>query len=199
MRPTRALSLALAFCLGSALLAGCAALSQLTSTVVSYSQWPAGRAPGSYAFERLPSQQLRPEQQILEDAARPALRRAGFVEATGEKPADVTVQLAARVTPDRVLYDDPWFWRGPGYGRISGGYWGSGWGLGLGMTTPNYEREVALLVRDRRSGQMLYETRATNDGASPILNSLLPAMFDAALADFPHASGPRRVTTAIPR
>ena len=45
----------------TALLAGCAAMNSLTSDVASYSAWPADRKPGSYAFERLPSQQARPE------------------------------------------------------------------------------------------------------------------------------------------
>ena len=50
---TRTLSLLIA----AASLAGCASLNSLTSEVSSYSQWPADRKPGSYAFERLPSQQ----------------------------------------------------------------------------------------------------------------------------------------------
>ena len=57
-----------------AALAGCASLNSLESDVSSYSRWPAGRAPATYAFERLPSQQAHPQQaQVIEDSARRAV------------------------------------------------------------------------------------------------------------------------------
>ena len=49
--------------LAALVLSGCAGLNNVTSEVSSYGQWPADRKPASYAFERLPSQQARPEQQ----------------------------------------------------------------------------------------------------------------------------------------
>ena len=42
------------------------------------------------------------------------------------------------------------------------------------------EREVALLIRDRKNGQLLYEARASNAGPSASIDYLLPAMFEAA-------------------
>ena len=42
-------------------LAGCASLNVLDAEVSSFSRWPAGRAPATYAFERLPSQQANPQ------------------------------------------------------------------------------------------------------------------------------------------
>jgi Domain of unknown function (DUF4136) len=187
------------FCAGAAaaLLAGCASFNHLASEVASYGSWPAERKPGSWVFERLPSQQTRPElQQKLEDAAAPALEAAGFSRAADAAGADVVVQLGARVTGnDRYLWDDPIGWRGGiAYGR-RGPYFAPFW---FGPPTPTYEREVALLIRDRRTGTPLYETRSSNDGASPSIESLLPAMFAAALADFPTpAVSPRRVVTKI--
>ena len=63
---------------------------------------------------------------------------------------------------------------------------------------PSYEREVAVLIRDKKSGEPLYEARATNDGGSPSINALLGAMYEAALKDFPAGgANPRRVTTPI--
>jgi len=64
---------------GSALfLAGCAA-TQLDATVHTTGNWPVGRAPGSFAYERLPSQMAQPEEQDrLEAEALPALAKAGF-------------------------------------------------------------------------------------------------------------------------
>jgi hypothetical protein len=183
-------------------LSGCAALRTLNSEVSSYGQWPADRKPSSYVFERLPSQQARPErQQALEDAARKAVEAAGFTPAADEKSADVTIQLGARVSAnDRSPYDDPFWWRGglyySRYSRVGRGYWGPG--FGVHFATPTYEREVALLVRDRKTGQALYEARATNDGASPSMDTLLPAMFEAALKDFPTGGvNPRTVGVEI--
>ena len=183
-------------------LAGCAGVGQLSSVVTSYSQWPSGRAPGTFVFDRLPSQEMRSETRLVEDAARPALQRSGFVPVAEGQAADYSVQLGVRVTGnERSLYGDPFF--GGGYGRISSGYWGRGFGLGLGygygIPTAVYEREVSVVIRDRRTGQPIYETRAVNDGASPSINSLLPSMFAAAMQDFPHGSGPRRVMTQIAR
>jgi Domain of unknown function (DUF4136) len=184
----------------TALLAGCAALNTLTSEVSSFSAWPADRQPGTYAFERLPSQQARAEQQqLLEDSARRALEGAGFKPAAEGQASEYVVQLGARVSATEAYYDDPFWWRGGLYVHRFARPWPYyGVGLGMGIPTVNYEREVALLIRDRQSGQPLYETRASSDGSSPSMKSLLPALFEAAMKDFPAGSvTPRRVTTEI--
>ncbi len=193
---TRTLTL-LAACAASAVLAGCAAMNQLTSEVSSYSAWPADRKAGTYAFERLPSQQLRAERaQKVEDSARRALEGAGFAPAPEGQPSEYVVQIGARVSATEAYYDDPFWWRGGFYAHRFGRPWGMG--FGLSMPSVRYEREVALLIRDRKSGQPLYETRASNDGGSSSMDSLLPAMFDAAMKDFPAGSAtPRNVTTEL--
>jgi Domain of unknown function (DUF4136) len=194
-----------------ATLTGCAAMNQLSSEVSTFNQWPAGRAPASYAFDRLPSQQANAEaQKLLEDAAARALQTAGFKPATDAKTADVTVQLGARVNVhDRSPFDDPFWWRGGLYrGYSLRGFRSDGFGAGLGFGfgrgfygPPSFEREVAVLIRDKKTGDPLYEARAMNEGASQSINSLLSAMFDASLQGFPAASmgtsNPRRVTTLI--
>ncbi|HJV59870.1 MAG TPA: DUF4136 domain-containing protein, partial [Albitalea sp.] len=49
-------------------LSACASLHELSNDVSAYSLWPADRKPGSYTFERLPSQQANmQQQQLLED------------------------------------------------------------------------------------------------------------------------------------
>lgn len=184
----------------AALLAGCASLNTLDSVVASYGQWPAGRAPGTYAFERLPSQQAQPERQtMLEDAARPALEAAGFKVAAAGATPDVTVQVGGRVTrTDRAPWDDPLWWRG-GFGMWRHGPWlGPSWRAGMYTDSPRYEREVAMLIRDRASGEPLYETRASSDGLTRGDAAIVRAMFAAALKDFP-ATGvrPRTVTTPL--
>ncbi|MDH5539726.1 MAG: DUF4136 domain-containing protein [Rhizobacter sp.] len=189
----------LTIAIAGALLSGCAAMRNLSSEVSSYGQWPADRKPGSYAFERLPSQQSQPEQQQrLEDAARAAIEAAGFTPAADAQSADVSIQLGARITQNaRSPFDDPFWWGGGiHYARPWRPYWRTG--IGLHYSTPSYGREVALLVRDRKSGQPLYEARATNDGASPSINSLLSAMYEAAMKDFPNGGiNPRTVTVEL--
>jgi hypothetical protein len=188
-------------------LAGCAALNNLGSEVSTYSQWPAERKPASYAFERLPSQQANLEQQqMLEHAAARALELVGFTPAADPQSADVSVQLGARVNAqDRSPFDDPFWWHGGLYRthagrpfRIGGLGHGFGFGFGAFYATPSYEREVAVLIRDKKSAVPLYEARASNDGGSPSINTLLGAMYEAALKDFPAGGvNPRHVTTQI--
>ena len=188
-------------------------MNQLSSEVSTFNQWPTGRQPTSYAFDRLPSQQANADaQKLLENAAARALQAAGFKPAADPKTADVTVQLGARVNvQDRSPFEDPFWWRGGLYrGYSMRGFRSDGFGFGLGYGfgrnfygAPNFEREVALLLRDKKTGDALYEARTVNDGASPSMNSLLTAMFDAALEGFPASStgaaAPRRVTTLITR
>lgn len=192
--------------IAAAALSACAGLHDLSSEVSTYSLWPAARKPSTYTFERLPSQQANAaQQQLLEDSAHHAMEQAGFTLAGDPKAADVAVTLGARVTAqDRSPYDDPFWWHGGlyGYRHFGWPYYYHGFGPPFGYPfygTPVYEREVALLIRDRQSGQPLYEARVTNSGYSPSMNSLLSAMFDAAMVDFPYAGpNPRRIVTHIP-
>jgi hypothetical protein len=174
-----------------ALLAGCASLGTLSAEVTSHGQWPPGRSAGTFVFERLPSQQADPAaQERLEAAALPALERAGFSSAPDPASADVRVQIGARVTAvERSPFDDP-FWVGsfgrPWALRHRPLGWGPGW-YGYGGSFPRYEREVAVLIRDRASSTPLYEARASHDGFGGAVDRLLPALFTAALGDFPKA------------
>lgn len=186
----------------ASLLAGCAGVSTVTSEVSSFGEWPAGKTAGTYAFERLPSQQAEPERTAtLERAALPALERAGFKPAASGQEPDVLVQVAARESrSDFVPWNDSLWWRG------SFGYWryrpwgGPGWGLGFGGTVPSprYEQEVALLIRDRASGKPLFEARASHDGGWRSDAAMLSTMFQSALLDFPKTGiNPRRVTLPL--
>jgi hypothetical protein len=198
----------------SLLLGGCASMNQVMNDVTTYNVWPADRKPGTYAFERLPSQQANAQQQqVLEDSAARALELAGFTAAADPKAADVSVTLGARVSANQGSpYDDPFWWRGglwahhfyrpywrPGFGPYFGHPFGpfGPWGYPYYNST-TYEREVALLIRDRRTAQPLYEVRVINDGYSPSIGSLLSGMFEAGLKDFPYSGqNPRRVVTQL--
>jgi len=195
-------AIGLAAATGAVLAVACAGLNTLNADVASFGDWPAGRAPSTYAFERLPSQQAQGEtQDRLEAAATPALETAGFRSADSGKDPDVVVQLGARVTRTGVSpWDDPLWWRG-GFGHWRHGPWiGPRWGFFAHSDFPRYEREVALLIRDRASGRPLYEAHANSDGASAGGDAVLRAMFGAALKDFPAAGpNPRQVTVPLTR
>lgn len=197
-RWTRAAALALC----AAALAGCASLGSVTSDVSSFGEWPAGRAPGTYAFERLPSQQAAAaESEALEAAAAPALAKAGFRPvASGEQP-EVLVQVGARFQrSDDHLWDERLWWTFgyAGYGWPRRHVLAPRWSLAYG-SPPRYDRKVALLIRDRASGKPLFEARATNEGTMRNDPELHGAMFEAALVDFPQLGlNPRRVSVPRP-
>ena len=186
----------------AALLAtGCAAMSSLSTQVASYGEWPADRKPGTYAFDRLPSQAAQAgEADALEASARAALEKAGFKPVEAGKEPELLVQVGARdqryvVSP----WDDPLWWRGSfGYWR-HGPYLSPRWGAGMRYDFPRYERQVAVLIRDRASGKPLFEARASSEGTARSDAVLLAAMFEAALMDFPKLGlNPRRVVVSLP-
>jgi hypothetical protein len=196
----------------AAMLSACASLNDVAADVSSYSRWPVGRGAGTYAFERLPSQQSKPQQaQMLEDSARLAVEGAGFAPAAEGSAPDVTIQVGARIVEtDGYPYDDPFWYGGLGvwhrpFGRFARPYgsfgWRGGFCCGPYNDFPNYQREVALLIRDKRSGEPLYESRAQNEGSTSGVTTILPAMFVAALKDFPSGgtTNPHPVTIPGPR
>lgn len=179
------------------LLSGCAAMKSLSSEVSSFGTWPTTRAPGAYAFERLPSQKVDvASQDKIEAAAEPALAEAGFTKVEDAAKAEYAVQVSAHVVnmPPRYV-DRP----GPYWYPSIGGWWGSGgWsGVSLGiMVEPSTNQvQVDLLVRDRKTNEVLYETHAVREQNTGYVDKVLPAMFAAALKGFPQASsGPKVVT-----
>jgi hypothetical protein len=57
---------------------------------------------------------------------------------------------------------------------------------------------VAVLLRDRVSGKPLFEACAVNESGSTSDTTLLPAMFEAALVDFPRLGiNPRKVVVTV--
>ncbi len=192
-------------CAALALLASaCAGPRSVTSQVSSYGSWPTERQPGAYVFERLPSQQTQPElQDQLEAAAQPALAAAGFKLVDKAELADVNVQVAAHARIDPRSYHDP-FWGpfGPWYPGV-GGWWGGGGRGGvsfsMALEPPYVQMTVDVLIRDRKGGQVLYETHARHDRVGTADARLYPYLFEAALKDFPQpAVSPRTVTVTIP-
>jgi hypothetical protein len=67
------------------------------------------------------------------------------------------------------------------------------------MPQPYYVRDVVVLIRDARTQQVLYETRARHDGRWAD-EAVRATLFEAAMKDFPRpALSPRRVRIEIPR
>ena len=107
---------------GATLLAGCASINSVDTSVATFGAWPAEVAPGTYAFDRLPSQQANPQRpQSLENAAAQALAEAGFRPAAEGAPPSVMIQIGARTERfEQAPWDDPFWWGGPrrfGYGE----------------------------------------------------------------------------------
>jgi hypothetical protein len=181
------------------LLGACASWNTVTPEVRSYGSWPAARSGGTYVFERLPSQQQALSRAAQwEQLAAPALARAGLKPAADPAQAELIVSLGVRVSvSDADPWGDPlWYrWNAPLYS----------WRYGLPPRSHpmfierRYAREVGVLLRDRASGQPLWEARASHDGATRGDDSLMAALFDAALADFPKANpNPHRINVPLP-
>jgi len=189
---TRRLLLAPIVIVAATVLAGCATVKDVSSDVSSFGDWPADRTPGTYAFERLPSQQAQAETtDLLEAAAAPALERAGFKRAADGQQPDVLVQVGARDSRNATqVWDDPLWWYG-GYGY--GGY-----GYGGRYNRTRYESQVALLIRDRATGKPLHEARAGAESYTRADAAMFGALFSAAMVDFPRLGvNPRRVVVEL--
>ncbi|MCX7814526.1 MAG: hypothetical protein N2256_03430 [Tepidimonas ignava] len=213
-RPSVRSALAAGLALALLALGGCASTERLEHTVNSQPAWRADArpAPGDrYVFERLPSQRsgdTAREQDQLEAIATEVLASHGLQRdeaASGAAASAVPwgVQLVAR----SVKYPyAPWDAPDPRpgwvpYGQVMVGRGVvSSIGLQWHLRPPYYVREVALTVRDRRSGEVVYETRATQDGPWADTPTLWRALLSAALDGFPQPpSGPRRVVIEQPR
>ena len=205
---TRWFSVAMA-ALALSWLTGCASMRLIDSDVASVAAAPPGMSlqGAKYRFERLPSQMHNPEAGLAEQQAQAAMTAVGLVR------DDAAASLSVMVGFSGTQYlADPWGRPlGPGwipYGSIAvgsgfGRNFGSHVGLGVGMRFPpptQYRREVSVVMRDLKSGQVVYETRASHAGPWSDSVPIFATLFQAALANFPNPpAGPRRVNIEVPR
>lgn len=185
--------------LAAALLSGCASGYLLDNQVQSFSGLQTGLPTHpTYTFDRLPSQANQPGQAQLEALADPALFAAGLRR--DDASPRYTVQVTARVQRVVSPWYDPWE---PGWGWGGFGYPGPYMGFGWGPVFPRmdqawFQREVGIVMRDKASSRVVYETHASSDGPWLDPSVVLPAMFQAALQGFPNPpAGPRRVDIQI--
>ena len=168
-----------------ALLTGCGSMRLIDSQVQSVNAQGAVSLQGAnYRFERLPSQINNPAAGLAEQQAQVALLTAGLVR--DDPGAQLSIQVQARAT---TFMADPWGRPVAGLGMNS--YWGRGIGVNWGMRFPPqnpypYQYEVSLLMRDLRSGQVVYETQAAHSGPWSDSGKIFPALMTAALKDFPN-------------
>ncbi|MEY4974977.1 MAG: hypothetical protein RIQ97_172 [Pseudomonadota bacterium] len=181
-------------------LSGCGGMRLIGSQVESISALPAGSVLQGqrYRFDWLPSQQGQPLTPALAQWTQDALAGVGLVR------DDAGAMLSVQVQVKRLSYpvDD--------FGRpVSPGSWGSvmlgngGMGLGMGIRFPptnHYQHEVSLILRDLRTQQVVYETRARHQGPWSDDERLVPTLLRAALDGFPNPPRlPRQVNLEIPR
>ena len=201
---TRWFSLAVA-ALALSWLTGCASMRLIDSDVVSVAAVPSGMSlqGAKYRFERLPSQANNPEAGLAEQQAQSAMTAVGLV------CDDAGASLSVMVGFSGSQYlADPWGrpivpgWTPYGNVAIGSGF-GTHLGVGMGMRFPpptHYRREVSLIMRDLKSGQVVYETRASHAGPWRDSVPIFATLFQAALANFPNPpAGLRRVNIELPR
>jgi predicted small secreted protein len=190
-------------------LTGCSTVRVVDSDVTAFYNWNGPLpAPGTpYRFERLPSQQLvGSPQDAIEGIARNALAKVGME--LNPPAARYSVQIVANTQiVDRGPYGySPYGGFGFGSGVfVGGGNRGASVGLSLpiggGIAEPPYfKRDLSLVMRDLRTNQVAFETRALHDGVWGDTLAVLPAMLDSALRGFPQPPpGTRRINVEIPR
>lgn len=142
-----------------------------------------------YRYESTAQPVGQPSPDALQALAEPALQRVGAVH--DEARAQVGVQVNARVD---AYWADP-YW-GPSNPRVAlglgigHGWHGGGLGLGLGWplwdtSVPYYNSEVSLVMRDLASGAIVYSTQARHSGPWHDTDTVLAALFVAALQGYP--------------
>ena len=184
-------------------LAGCSGMRIVDSDVHAYTAPPGITVPARYRFERLPSQMARTEQRdALEAVVQAELDKVGM--RLDETTAQYSVHIDLRVQRDpRAPWDDPRYPAGyfPGFPVVTRhGVVYQYPAPFFAMEMPWYRREASLLIRRLADGVLVYETRASSDGYWADDTAVVPAMFEAALRDFPHPPpGPRRISIEIPR
>ena len=186
----------------AAILAGLSACATGPRTVDAQVRTVAAQPPGAavlnqahYRFDRVPPAAGQPASDKLEAMAQAALARVGLQR--DDAGAAISVQVGATSGAywadgwGRPLGWGPRMSLGMGFGRGGALGWGMGWPLD-DPSVPVYVSEVSLLMRDLRTGQIVYDTRARHDGPWSDTDNILPALFAAALEGFPNPAQTER-------
>lgn len=192
-------------------LTGCASTMRLENDVTSHTAWPSETRPvpgNAYAFERLPSQRGESSagQDRLERLVEAALQPHGLRKTLAVPEATWVVQVQAR---HQQRWQDPW--GGPFGSGFPGAFpyrdhvvTGDGRVIWLPVlprpATLYHERELTVIMRHRASGDVVFESRARQEGPWSDSDAVWSALAEAALNGFPEPpQGERRVMIDKPR
>lgn len=180
------------------MLTGCTGMRLVDSQVNSFATGSVA-AGSSYRFERLPSQQTNPEAQAqLEAMAEQALSKVGLTR--DDSAARYSVQVSATQLAQRVVQEPPTLGWHSGWRVNHGLFIGAGGWFPRIETRTDYWRKVSLIMRDRGTEAVVFESHAVHEGPWSDSHAVLPAMLDAALQGFPNPpSGVRRVNIEVAR
>lgn len=211
----RARSFGLLFLMALSILAlsGCSSLRVIESQVQTTPQWTSTvPAKASYRWDRLPADANNPQAGWAEVVLESALAPLGWTR--NDTEAEYTVWVGVR-TAEYLL--DAWGRpvRGPWTHHVhismGTGFRTRGVGLGVGYGLPlyryngfppatGYAQEVSIIIRDLRTSNVVYQTKATHEGPWSDHATILQSMMSAALQGFPNPPAlNRRVDTRITR
>jgi hypothetical protein len=181
---------------------GCTSLRRIDSQVQRFAPATSSATAQActharYDFARLPSQQTA-AQDALEAMAQDALAAVGMQRAPTASPAPAcSVEVALT---ERSVWDAP---DGVGMPSLLGprGHWAMGGPLFAGLGQRRlYQRELHLVMRERATGQVVFEARVANENPWSDTSAIVPALLQAALQDPGSAgAGVRTVAIDIPR
>ena len=200
--------------LSSLLLSGCNSMRIIESQVQTSTQWPTGTASQTavpakafFRLDRLPADVNNLQAGWAEVELEAALAPLGWTR--NDIQAQYTIWIGVRVAE---FVADPWGRpvRSPWTNRLSvnigTGYYrphGMGWGLGMrsGFPPPSgYAQEVSIIIRDLKTSNVVYQTKASHEGPWADHPSIWRAMIAAALQGFPQPTAAnRRVDISIPQ
>ncbi len=170
------------------LLAGCAGPRMIDSEVQSFTGKTAAVKGASYQLERLPSQGADTSRTALEEMAHIALTQAGLQRSDASPRYSIQVTAGVEQYVREVLVPERrrWIWRDPFY------LWGTGTML---VAEPSrFRHSVRFILRDRTSGDIVYETSASHESGWADGARVFPVLMQAALRDYPTpASGQRTI------
>ena len=209
----------------SLLLSGCNSMRIIESQVQTSTQWPTGTnsqtttpATAFFRHDRLPADVNSLQAGWAEVELEAALKPLGWTRNDIEAQYSVWIGVRAAefiADPWGRPVRSPWVNRfnmsiGTGYrpnGPGLGVGWGVGWGVGMntgmraGFPPPSgYAQEVSIIIRDLKTSNVVYQTKAAHEGPWSDHQNILRVMIVAALQGFPNPSAPnRRVDTTIAR
>jgi len=211
--PARSLKLFFLLAASLLLLSGCGGMRVIQSQVQTTPQWTTpAPANALYRWERLPADVNNAQAGWAEVVLESALTPLGWTR--NDLEAQYSVWIGVR-TADYIA--DSWGrpirgpWTNHVYISMGTGYRAPAWGVGVGYGMPphrfngfpppyGYAQEVSIIIRDLRTSNVVYQTKASHDSPWSDHTTILQTMISAALQGFPNPPAlNRRVDTSIPR